>query len=450
MTGEDRRGARLSRRGALAVGGAGLAALAGCAGVFDRGDDPPSYDASALAAAVEAETPRPPTAFPVSVPASMVERHRTRTRDLLDAVPEDPSVPNGVVTARLREQRRRVVESMAEDRSGEPPLDRLRSWRWLRAEAAKLRGVYRAATGDADGAAVADRRDGLRSDLAAFLDGWEYRGRDPVDAFAVHRRVERLVDRCRDPLESGSPFPAQPTDAVFRVGDLVGGLERAAAALADATALRDRYVGDGAPSRRAAVVAAADRLDAAVARADRAGGDAGGDGTPPFERDLENTPAQFLYDVASDLVERRRREMDEARERGHPATAAANAGTALAGVEARSAVAAAIRDGEYGRPADAARVKTERRRAETALTAAWDSGPATVTVPLARPAREEFASGVRRLRSELEEGSAPASVSATHVNWAIGSLAYAKHYARATPAAVDRLASTLRGAATDG
>jgi hypothetical protein len=98
----------MRRRDLLVACGAGLASAAGCAGL--GGDEgAPSVDTDRLATMVDpGDMPESP--LPYAVPEGLVTAHEERAETLLDAVPEDPDVPNGAVAAELAEERDHVTD----------------------------------------------------------------------------------------------------------------------------------------------------------------------------------------------------------------------------------------------------------------------------------------------------------------------------------------------------
>ncbi len=457
MSGPRGRRPTATRRRLLAAVGAGLSTgVAGCAGRFDDpsellGESDPQYDADAIRAVGEAGVPRPPATFPASIPDAAFERHRERARELLDAVPTDPgaTIPNGAVAHEIASDRANVHEDLRRgDKSGAtqyeatPRLARLGHWRYVRSEAAAVRGTYRAATGDVDPAELRESRDRLRSDLYEFLDGWEYRGPDPVSALVVHGEIEEMVESVRRSAQSSGPLPSDPTAAASRFGEEFGDVERGRAILADAKRIRRRYVdagGDAVTSHRDAVAGTFERMRAtlhATARGVEEYADESNRADPPFDRKLEGTPAEYVYNTAVQNYDGRRRSLDRTRRRGQIATGTLSAGVGLAAKESLARVVESIRAGEYESPSDDAAVRASRERAVDGLRTVWNTEPAAVSAELARPAADEVHRAVRT----LTDGDGDEN----EVNRAVGGFAYAAVYADAVVTVVDHTVETLR------
>lgn len=432
---------RRSRRSVLAACGAGLAALAGCSGVdVSLGEDEKrEYDPATLARLADEEDPTAPDAFPVRVPDGTVERHYDRARELLGAVPERPDVPNGVIAERIRERREQAIERLEEWDDASTRLERLEDARYARSGAAEVDGAYRAAVGGIDRGAVAERRAALRTDRLEFEREWDYRGGNPTEALVVHAELERLVGNARRNAEAWPPFPDDPREDVFRVGEVAGEVERGRAALGDAVRLRTRYVdGTTARSHRAAITAAAGRLERRTTDRrrrlheylDRRAPEA-------FERSVEGTPAEYLYHEACQRVRGAADGAREARRTGDRATAALRSATELAGLRAFDEVVDAVEDGEYGPPEDGDRIAAVHEDAVAALREAWETEPIPASVELTGPARDSLQDA--RYRFEDADGDA------RRVDRAYANVAYARLYAEQVPAVVGAVTGALEG-----
>jgi len=437
-----RDGSRRSRRSVLAACGAGLAALAGCAGVDVSlgGDEEREYDPAALARLAEGSDPTAPDAFPVRVPEASVERHYGRARELLEAVPERPDLPNETLGAELRERRQRAADDVEDREEARTGLERLGDGRDARGEAAEVHGAYRAATGGIDRETVADRRAALRSDLRGFEGEWAYRGGDPSRALVVHAELEELRERAGRGAEAWPPFPADPREDVFRVGEIVRGLENGVATLGDASRLRTRYVEgtDDPQSYRTAITAAAHRLERRASwRRRRRHEFLDRRASEAFERSVEGTPAEYLYHEARERVRGAADEADDARRTGDHATATLRSATELAGILAFDEVVDAVEAGEYGPPEDADRIAAALEDAVAALREAWGTEPVPASVELTRPARD----ALRDARRRLEDADGDART----VDRAYANLAYVRLYAERVPEAVGAVTDALEG-----
>lgn len=433
---------RGSRRSVLAACGAGLAALAGCAEVdVSLGEDEErEYDPEALARLAEDGDPTAPDAFPVRVPDETVERHYDRAGELLAAVPERPDVPNGVIAERIREERERAAERLEERDDAPTGFERLGDARYARREAAEVNGAYRAAVEGIDRETVAERRSALRADRLEFEAEWDYRGDDPARALVVHAELERLVEDARRNAEAWPPFPDDPRDDVFQVGEIVGEVERGRAALGDAIRLRTRYTEEATDpeSYRAVVTAAAGRLELRTTdRRRRLHGYLDRRASEAFERSVEETPAEYLYHEARQRVRGAAEGAEEARRTGDHATAALRSAIELAGLRAFDEVVDAVEAGEYGPPEDVDRIAAAHEDAVAALEEAWGTEPIPASVELSWPARDSL----QDARYRLED----ADVDARMVHRAYASLVYTRLYAERVPEAVGALTDALGG-----
>jgi hypothetical protein len=434
-----------SRRAVLAACGAGMAALAGCSsvGIGGDGDDEPAYDRGRVDEIARKEVPTRPDAFPVTVTDGMVDRHHDRARELLDAVPPRPTVPNGAITKRLRDMREAVATAVPDPGSDETVdrrgPERLGRPRHVRADAAELLGAYRAATGEMDPEWVADRREGLRSDLRAFEREWTYRGSDPADAMVVHAELEGYRDRVRRSAEAWPPVPDDPVAAPLDVGEIVRRVEAGRATLADATRLRERYLTELEDPRsfRSTMTVAAHRIHRRSSFAGRRIEEyaRGGPDDLPFDRSLEGTPAIHFFDELQADVRHEGENANEDRRAGNHARATLASARRLAGVRAFETVFDGIEADKYGTPDDADRVAEARAAALEALQAAWETTPVPLSVDVTYPAHDAFRWGHRKL-----DGSRGASSS---VNEALASFVYARLYAEEVPAVVDTVQNVL-------
>ncbi|WP_226022114.1 hypothetical protein [Halomicrobium salinisoli] len=438
-----------TRRRLLAGCAAGLAGLAGCSGLSDlpgAGEDSPERVDVRSVAGDLSRVDLPESPFPAAVPPSLAEAHRERTRELLSDVPREPEIPNGAVRSELVDERERAADDVNDEEDVHQwPVEALGDWRRRRGEAAAVRGAYRAATGEGDGEDLAERRQSVRASLGEFAADWAYRAPDPVAAVLAHAPVESTVHDCRTLLEPHRPYPEDPLAAPFRAGDAVGDVERADAALADATGLRAAALDEwtGPPSQWSPIVSGTQALRHSLAETmdDRIEWwlDAEYD---DFDRDLEGTPARWLFYEARRRVQSRERDARQARERGDHATAVVEAAQALVATEVFETVVDGMRDGAYGGETTADRLRESSRRAREAVQAALEERSAldgnrpALAVALLRPALLTQ----RSLVDRLAEGYGSA-------DRALGEFAWAELYARTVPDAAPFVAERLREAA---
>lgn len=438
-----------SRRAFLAGGIAGVTVLAGCTDVpfVGDGEEAPAYDAERLRETADPDTVPDPSTYPGTVPTNLATAHYERGRELLAGVPEEPSFPNEAVTRRLRRLRERAAEDLAEPPADVSSLDALGDWRYDRSKAAEVRGGYDAASGDLTRSDVDERRYEIRADLASFRDGWTYRGETVVDAFAVHRRLERLADRARRSLAGRGTLTQDLQSAVFDAGEVVGDVERAGAAVADAAELRDGYVTDGMDAHWAAISTAASQLDRTVHATRRESVPSLDRDADPddLQRDVAGTPAEQLFWEAQRIAVGATRWSGDAADRGDYASAVARSGRALTGLLAADTAMTAIRDGDYGHPASTDEVLDARRRAHEAVADVVAVEPATVAGVVSEPATRALVDAERDLagRDPQTDDDTP---DRRDVVRAVGLYALAEHAADAVPAVVDRVVSELDAA----
>ena len=397
------------RRAALGASVAALTVLAGCS-TLSGGDYGPdrSYVTEALRDVPGESVPTPPSTLPISVPSERFSAHEERARELLDGVPSDPSLPNGRVTQRIAGERERVASDLAEGVASDVDTDtrRLSRWRRVREDAAEVAGQYRAATGDLTREEVRTTRERLRQSVHEFQTDWAYAAPDPAAGVALHEEVEVLVGTAERATRPARQFPADPAENVRLAAGLVAELEAGRAALADATALVTamRTAGDDLTGYRPQVAAAASRLErVADVTTDRVREYIQPEGADPntfFERDVDGTPAVYLFQTARNDLLWRQDDLQSALDAGRTASAVLEAAFLLAGYETLADAVDAIESeaAVSTPPADAAAVTERREQAVAALESAWDATPHTVSRWLARRAAREFFGADRRLR----------------------------------------------------
>lgn len=414
-----------SRRTVLAgLGTLGAASLAGCS-ALPLGDNDERRDISLSPETVEPLS-WPASPFPIAVPGTLATTHEERATELLEAVPADPTVPNGAIAEKLRSGRRQAADRLASAVDDPWPTDRLSEWRSRRETVATVRGAYRAATGEDDATAVTEHRQTVRDALGSFVAVHEYRASVPVEAVLVHAPVEGLVRECRRRVRPDPAYPEDPLADPFQAGDAVGRVEHARATLADARQLRDVYLNErkDPPSQWSALIEASARLRFAVSQA-RSSVDGFLDVTEsPFEADLEETPARTLFEATSRQVTSTVATHRQRRDDGDYATAVVEAGQALAAVEALRAAIEGIRNGAYQASVTTESVTRTAERARDAITGIEDAENQRLATQIARPAVQTF----DHIPTRMERGY-------TDAPRIQGALARAELYARAVPAA---------------
>ncbi|KOX94840.1 hypothetical protein AMS69_02980 [Haloarcula rubripromontorii] len=386
-----------TRRGLLATCGAGLVGLTGCSGLSPFGEREERVDTGRLDGDL-ATVALPGSPYPISVPASLGERHRKRGRELLDGVPDSPSIPNAAVAQKLREERDRAGDSLEADSDREAwPLDRLDSYRYDRSKAASVRSAYRAATGKDDGDRLREYRRTVATTRSTFAGELAYRANGPVAAVLAHEPLEGLLAECREELQPMPPYPDDPRAEPFRAGDAVGTVERSAAALADARRLHERYLraaSDPTPQWDQVAVAAESLERTLRFSQDRVEGYREPD-AEVFERDLEGTTARQLYTDAARDLRIRTEETEAAVDDADFAAAVLNAARGLVALEVLTAVVTGIQEGEYQGDVSLSTVRSGAKASAAAIESALDTEPRGLAVRLCEPALFTHRSAVR-------------------------------------------------------
>lgn len=423
-----------SRRDVLAgLGAVGASGLAGCAALPFGNDQSDDADVS-LSTEDIGSLAWPESPFPVAVPTDPVNAHRERSRELLAAVPSEPSVPNGAVAEEIRSNRESAADRLDDEPDESWPTEELSVWRERRKEAACVLGTYRAATGEGDAEAVRERRQGVRDELGSFAADHEYRASSSLEAVLAHAPIEGLVEDCRRRVRPAPAYPSDPVARPFQAGDAVGRVELARATLADARRLRDAYLSERSETapQWTALIDASRRLEYAASRTRSSVADFLDREEPPFRADLEGTAGRWLFRRASGYVEAKTEEAREHRDDGQFAAAVIEAGQILAGIEALRATIHGIRDGEYQSEVTAQSVSGTADRARDAIAAIGEGGHPRMAAQIVRPTLGTF----EYVTELIEEHYAdPPRVE--------GDFAWVELYARAVPAAAEFVVERL-------
>lgn len=424
-----------SRRRVLAGSLGVAAALAGCGSFADvtgeSGDSGEQYYRLAVD-----QGPTRPFGSPLPIPSSMLQSHVDRVDSILDTVPTAPEVPNEVIRDNISARRDQLVSRLEEVRSPGPsertatandgaadsvqtgeadedadetrsPQRQLAELRELRRAAAELRGTYRAATGRYEEGELVARRDRLRTRLAEFRTGWEYRAADPMTAVTVHAEFEHDVSRVEHELTPWPQVPDRPADEPERVGYLAGKNEAAAALLADLRTFQERAVPSTGPTYRPALMATAKWLGRRARRAGIDLEDAPRQGRDSLDRDLGEGPTGALFDAAVKAYDNHsERNAPEGPAPGNYAVAVIRAATQRTAVTAAARTVAAIEDGLTIEDLSVALVKRRRSEARATLQTALDSGPTAFTARTLEPAYRTL----RDANDALQSGSGAAAV----------------------------------------
>lgn len=406
--------------------------LAGCSALPGGGDDgpnPPDYDEQAATELVRKSFPQAPAAFPVEIPDARFRAHESRARELLDAVPEDPDLPNETIAERIARERSDLTGRLGDMERTQTPRDRLGRWRYYRDHAAEVWGSYVAATDQYSTEDFQTRYDQLRATYNEFDGNWNYRGPDSTEALVVHHAIERLVSRGLDDVLTTGPFPTDPPAAVFQAGRMVQAHERAAANLADGRAFRDRFLADqtSSPSHRLTFAAATERLRHPVETETR---------REPYDRALEEGRSELDVDIGRGPAGRafqhaRRyakgadRAVRRARDQNDPATATIRAGRYRHTHHTFRATVDAIYDGDISWPEDVAGLRRLRADTIQALETAWNTEPRHLAVELTTIAADVLGHASPRRHHDAVEDHDLADY--------VGTLHYVKRYANGVP-----------------
>lgn len=426
----------VTRRRLLTSTGAALAGLCGCAGLPIGGTEPPDYDSAAMARVIDADLPAPPAVFPVAIPGERFDRHETRTRELVAAVPEQPDIPNGVIASNLERDRAHQVDRLDEPLDDEPPRERLGSWRYRREKAAELWGRYEAATSSYTRNDFEERVSRIRAAYTDFHGTWEYRGRDPTTALVVHHSIEGLVDHGHHNLYRHGPYPADPPSSVEEAGGLIGDLERAAANLEDARAIRDQYQADDPDtSYRWRFTGLGETLRHRVPRRlRREYGDVVEHGREGLDVDVERGPAGLSIEHTWRRYRGSREAYEDARTRHHPANTAIYAARHLVIGRVFVDLIEDVEAETIGWPADAASLRDRRDDAFTALDEAWNTTPRHLARELVRPIPAIV--GLRHNRDREHAGE-------RDIASYVAGIEYVRRYANEVPDVLDTVIALL-------
>lgn len=412
--------------------------LAGCAalpGFDDEELSAPDFDEKAARAVVSDPFPRAPAVFPIEIPDVRFQDHETRARELLDAVPENPDIPNEAVAERITRHRTDLADRFGDMERTTTPRDRLGRWRYYRTQAAEVWGSYVAATDQYSSDDFQSRYDELRSEYTAFDGNWDYRGSDATESLVVHHAIERLVSHGRGEVLTTGPFPTDPQAAVFEAGRMVAAHERAAANLADARAYREQFLSEqnNPPSHRLSFAAATRRLrDPAEIRAHR----------EPYDSALENGPSELDVDIGHGPAGRvfqharryamgAQRAARRARDQNNPATGTLQAARYRHAHRTFRRTVDAIRAGDITWPDDVTELRRLRADTVQALETAWDTDPQHLAVELSRHATDVL--GHARPRRLGDTADEQARVDDHDLADFVGALHYAKRYAGGVP-----------------
>jgi len=300
---------RLTRRGALALGGATLAAgCSGLGGVF--GSNESRLDASAVRDVASGEVPSVVEPLPVEVAADYVDGSRASAESDLAGVPLPLSaaeLPNGTMRQVLENETdhaRSLLESASEAAG---TRERLGSLRHARQHTRFVAAAWAYTNDEATSEDVSERAATVRENVEAFREDWTYVGEDPVRVVLVGDAVESWTGTARRYATLGDPTLDYRPDSALGVGELAGEVEHGHAYLADATHVDEQFRGSlsDPPSMRETLTdARASLTDTVESRLEGVPESVGGPtDLVDTDRDLDGTPAWVaLDDLHSNLV----------------------------------------------------------------------------------------------------------------------------------------------------
>lgn len=413
---------RVSRRRFLATTVAALgagSALAGCSELSGgRGLDAPDYDMDAVRDLFTKGFPSAPPVFPVDIPAARFDAHESRTRELLEVVPESPDIPNETIANKIAADRERLVERIDEREIRQAPLERLDRWRYYRASAAEIWGAYVAATDQYDSRDFRSRYERLRSEYTDFDETWDYRGRNPAIALVVHRTLERLFSRGKDAVLSTGPFPSDPQEAVFETGRMLRDHEGGAASLADARSVRTQYLSGQSepPSQRLRFVATSERLFRSQ-RFERPSDEyqqALEEGPAALDVALEQGPDAAAFESARRYARHGDRIVREAWEKHEPADATVRAARYRLTRPVFRETVDAILANEITWPDDVSGLRELRAETIEVLEDAWSTDPRPLAVELTATPVDVLGSVAPHRYDSIDEGDIARYVGTLH------------------------------------
>ncbi|MFC7141618.1 hypothetical protein ACFQMA_17490 [Halosimplex aquaticum] len=233
----------VTRRGALALGGAAF--LAGCGVPGDLlGSEPVELDGPKLRLVTSREGPTVPRPFPVEVAGSHVTASRDRAYAMLDAVPlplTADEMANGAMRDEIAEHAERARSRLSEAIEAPSVRERLERLADARGSARVAEGTWAAANDELSAAAVRANRRTTREAIDAFRENWAYVGDDDVvRALLVHDLVEEWAASARTGIEPDDRHVEGVVNALV-VGERAGSVEGARATLADAEHVGQRF-----------------------------------------------------------------------------------------------------------------------------------------------------------------------------------------------------------------
>ncbi|KAB1191287.1 hypothetical protein GJR99_16040 [Haloferax sp. MBLA0078] len=370
---------RRTRRNFLAaLGGTGIATLAGCTTVLDGGgDDRPELDVAALRGVERLGTLSVPVRTPTPIAPWFLEESDSRARAMLASVPEEmdsAEVPNEAVRRIYADAREDAARYLERAGTAKSPYERLRTLRAARGSAAMAKGTYEAAIGELDGVDVRSEVESVRSAVESFRSAHRYLGDEPGPTLVVHTDIEQFAAAATRYLghttETGRYAESAP-----RVGEMFDELESARASLAAARHFSERYRASLSDPQEFGDVfqqSASWLVGVVEDRRDEYPDDYGPDNplVDQLDRDLDDTPARDLLTEAFAHLHFR---VDGARaelRRDRIASALLEVHAAERNRRALEAAISAVRNGAFGAPQSASAVRETKLAALQAVESA--------------------------------------------------------------------------------
>ncbi|WP_436928361.1 hypothetical protein [Halosimplex halobium] len=244
MTGDNSTpgGPRVTRRGALALGGATL--LAGCGALPNPlKPDPVELDGAALGRVADREGPTVAHPLPVAVADGHVADSRQRAHAMLDAAPlplTADDLPNGAMREEIGEHAEHAREHLAEAVRETDTRERLELLAHARGPARAVEAAWAAIEDELTAADVRSARASVREDIGEFRDDRELVGADPVRAAIVHALVGQWVREAERHARDGASDDRAPVTPLV-LAERASEVEQARAALGNARHVDEQF-----------------------------------------------------------------------------------------------------------------------------------------------------------------------------------------------------------------
>lgn len=356
--------ARMTRRGVLALAGAG--AVAGCSGIdsVGRGDETTidAYNLPDIRRDEEREPPVPQS-VPVDIATSHFDAARERVRSLLATLPTPfgpEEIPNGHIRQHLTNAAGDASDGLDDARTARTGLMALRSLRSAREHARYAAAGWGVVDRGLTAAPLQTEHSRTVSAARETRQEHDYVGADPVRAALVHARIETGLERASDT----DVMPREESE-LLSVAEWGETAESAQAYLSDAHHIRAQFAASlpaDAGTIEPTLTDAAETLLAAVR--DRQAD------LPPETPADDRTPGQMAFDDLRWEAETGIRHVADA---AGPASAVVVANSRLARFRALDRIQTRREAGELARPSDGTAVRDIRQTAYDALTAALES-----------------------------------------------------------------------------